>query len=83
MLAEIDIQIDRENYGDWIKIFIPYASDEQMFGILQNEQGATVKKLKLTEGYNSIDISNLNCAFIHLKIETPYETIFKKLKLKL
>jgi len=81
MTKEIDIQIERQNHGDWIKINMPYRSTEETFALLQNEYGEIIRRVKLTEGNNSIDISNINSSFINLKIETPYETILKKLKL--
>ncbi len=83
MLHEIAIQVERENHGDWITVHIPYSTPESMFGALQNDRGETIKRLKLKEGNNSIDISNIKYNCIHIKIETPYETIFKKLNLNL
>lgn len=83
MTKEIDIQIERQNHGDWLNIYIPYPSDEKMFGILQNEEGEIVKKVKLKQGNNSIDISNIKIPFINLKVETAYQIILKKLKLSL
>jgi len=83
MTKDIDIQLERQNHGDWINIYIPYPSDEKMFGSLQNEQGEIIKKVKLKEGNNSIDISNIKTASINLKVETAYQTILKKLKLSL
>ena len=83
MIKEIDIQVERQNHGDWIKIFIPYPSDEKMLAVLQNEYGETIKRVKLTGGNNSIDISNITTASVNIKIETASETILKKLNFRL
>ncbi len=83
MTKEIHIQVERQNRGEWINIYIPYPSDENMFGSLQNEEGEIVRRVKLKEGNNSIDISNIKTASINLKVETAYQTILKKLKLSL
>jgi len=52
-----------------------------MVAKLQNENGVRLKKVTLKEGNNSIDISNIKNKIVNLKIETPYETILKKLNL--
>ncbi len=83
MTKEIHIQIERESHGDWINVYIPYSCDEKTFGVLENEHGEIVKKVKLKEGNNSIDISNIKNTFINLKVETAYQTILKKLNLSL
>lgn len=81
MTRDISIQIEKQNYGYWLTIYIPYTSDEEMKGILQNGHGEILKKVKLKQGNNSIDISNIKNTSINLKIETAYETILKKLNL--
>lgn len=81
MTKEIKIEVEKQNQGDWLNIYIPYKTDEDMFGILQNEHCETLKKVKLKQGNNSIDISNIKNRSINLKIETAYETILKNLNL--
>lgn len=81
MPVEISIEIERQNHGDWLNVYIPYQSDEAMACILQNEYGEVIKKVKLKAGSNSIDISSIKNTTINLKIETAYETILKKLNL--
>lgn len=83
MTRDISIQIEKQNYGYWLTIYIPYASDEDMKGILKNGNGEILKNVKLKQGNNSIDISNIKNTSINLKIETAYETILKKLNLSL
>ncbi|MEO6254671.1 MAG: hypothetical protein ABIO79_15270 [Ferruginibacter sp.] len=83
MTKDINIEIERQNHGDWINIYIPYPSDEKMFGSLQNEHGEIVKKVTLKQGNNSIDISSIKSTSINLKVETAYQTILKKLKLSM
>lgn len=81
MTKEIKIEVEKQNHGDWLNIYIPYKTDEEMFGILQNEHCETLKKVKLKPGNNAIDISNIKHKSINLKIETAYETILKNLNL--
>ena len=81
MIKEISIQVEKQNHGNWLNIYIPYKTDEAMDGTLQNEHGKTLKKVKLKQGNNAIDISNIKSKSINLKIETVYETILKKLNL--
>jgi len=81
MTKEISIEVEKQNQGDWLNIYIPYKTDEAMACILLNDHGETLKKVKLKPGNNSIDISNINNTTINLKIETAYETILKKLNL--
>ena len=79
MTKEIDIQIERENHGDWIRICMPHQSRGNMLAIFQNDQGEIIKRVKLAAGSNAIDISHISNPSINLKIETPYQTICKKL----
>ncbi len=81
MTKEIKIQLEKQNQGDWLNIYIPYKTDEAMTCLLQNEHGETLKKVQLKQGNNSIDISHINNKSINLKIETAYETILKNLNL--
>ena len=82
MTKEIDIQIERQNHGDWIKIFIPYPTSEKMTATLQNVHGETIKRVKLSPGNNAIDISQVIYSTILLKIDTAFETILKKIQIK-
>ena len=81
MIKEIDIQIEKQNHGDWIKIFVPYPASEKMIAILQNENGETIKRVKLSSGNNAIDISQVIYSTILLKIDTAFETILKKIQI--
>jgi hypothetical protein len=81
MTKEIDIQLEKQNQGDWIKIFVPYPASEKMIAILQNENGETIKRVKLSSGNNAIDISQVIYSTILLKIDTAFETILKKIQI--
>lgn len=81
MTKEIGIQVERQNHGDWIKVYIPYRSNERTFALLQNEYGEILRRVQLNEGNNSIDISHITGTSVNLKIETAYETILKQIKL--
>jgi hypothetical protein len=81
MSTNISIQIETQNHGDWIKIFIPYPSSEKMIATLQNVDGETIKRVKLSSGNNAIDISQVIQSIILLKIDTAFETISKKILL--
>jgi hypothetical protein len=76
---EISIQLEIQNHGEWIKIFIPYDSIEKMTARMQNDNGEVLKIVKLVQGNNAIDISNIKSKSINLKIETPFETISKRI----
>ncbi len=78
---EISILLEIQNHGEWIKVFIPYSSTEKMSARIQNDAGDTLKMLKLIQGNNAIDISNIKSQSINLIIETAYETISKQIKL--
>ncbi len=82
MISAITISVEIQNHGDWIKIFIPYETTEKMFAQLQNDSGDTLKTVKLIQGNNAIDISTITNQYINLKVETQFETIFRKLNLK-
>jgi hypothetical protein len=77
---EISILLEIQNHGDWIKVFIPYSTTEKMTAHIQNDAGDILKMVKLIQGNNAIDISNVKNQTINLKIETPYETISKQIK---
>lgn len=79
---EISILLEIQNHGEWIKVFIPYSSTEKMSARIQNDAGDTLKVVKLIQGNNAIDISNVKNQCINLKIETQFETIFRKINLK-
>ncbi len=81
MSSAIRIQVEIQNHGYWLNVYITYQTDEEMVAKLQNENGEILKKVTLKEGNNSIDISNIKNKIVNLKIETPYETILKKLNL--
>jgi hypothetical protein len=81
MTTEISIEIEKQNHGNWIKIFIPHPSSEKMMATLQKEDGETIKRVKLLSGNNAIDISQIIQSSILLKIDTAFETISKKIML--
>jgi hypothetical protein len=81
MTSEISIQIETQNHGDWIKIYIPYPSSEKMIATLQQVDGEVIKRVKLLSGNNAIDISQIIQSTILIKIESPFETISKKIML--
>jgi hypothetical protein len=79
MTTEISIQVENQNHGNWIKIFIPYPSSEKMIATLQNVDGETIKRVNLLSGNNAIDISEIIQSTILLKIDSAFETISKKI----
>jgi hypothetical protein len=81
MTKEIDIQLENQNHGYWIKIYIPFECQEKMTAVLQNQTGEILRLVQLTQGNNAIDISYMNNQTINLKIETPNQTILKKIKI--
>jgi hypothetical protein len=81
MISEISIEVETQNHGDWIKIYIPYPTSEKMIATLQNIDGEVLKRVKLLSGNNAIDISQIIQSTILLKIDSPFETTSKKLTL--
>jgi hypothetical protein len=81
MITDISIQVETQNHGDWIKIYIPYPSSEKMVATLQNVDGEVIKRVKLLSGNNAIDISQIIQSTILIKIDSSFETISKKLTL--
>ena len=81
MTSLITILREKQNHGDWLKIFIPYAASDKTTAYIQNSHGEIIKHVYLNEGNNAIDISNIEEEMVDVKIETPYEIILKKIKL--
>lgn len=67
--------------GRWLRVYIPYDARQVSTASIQNTSGSLLKKTKLFEGNNSIDISNITDAVVNLKIETPFETILREIKI--
>ena len=79
-MSEITITTEKENFGDWLKIHIPYPI-EKSTATLQNMHGETIRHVKLNEGNNAIDISNMKDKVVDVKIDTPYEIILRKINI--
>ncbi len=67
--------------GRWLRIHIPYDTKQLSTVTIQDTSGSLLKKTKLYQGNNSIDISNLAEETVNLKIETPFETILTEIKI--
>ena len=67
--------------GRWLRIHIPYDAKQSSMATIQNTGGSLLKKTKLYQGNNSIDISNITEETVNLKIETPLETILREIKI--
>ena len=79
MNSQITILREKQNHGDWLKIFIPYADLKKTTAYIQNSQGEIIKQVNLNDGNNAIDISNIKEDIIDVKIETFNEIILKKI----
>ena len=79
----ITILREKQNHGDWLKIFIPYAASDKTTAYIQNSHGQIIKHVYLNEGNNAIDISNIEEDIVDVKINTPHEIILKQIKLTL
>lgn len=78
---QITIDTEKQNHGDWLKIFIPYPTLEKTVAYIQNCHGEIIKSVQLNEGNNAIDISHIDEDIIDVKIETPYEIILRKINI--
>ncbi len=81
MITEINIQTEKQNHGHWLKIFIPYPTNEKTTASIQNSHGEIIKHVKLNDGNNAIDISNIIEHIIDVKIETAFEIILRKINI--
>jgi|GEM_PF-3586673 len=81
MEKQITIQTEMINHGSWIKINIPYQTATLCLAIFENDDGALLKKVALNEGNNAIDVSSIQSSSITVKVDTPFETILKKIKI--
>jgi hypothetical protein len=79
MTSEITIKTEKQNHGDWLKIYIPYPTKEKTTAYIQNSHGEIIKHVKLSEGNNAIDISNIEDDIVDVKVDTPYEIILRKI----
>lgn len=77
------IRIENETMvkGRWLRIHIPYDTRQGSTATIQDTGGSLLKKIKLYQGNNSIDISNLEEETVNIKIETPFETILREIKI--
>ena len=82
MLAPIIIEQEQQNHGHWINVLIPYHSADKMQATIMNEYGEVLKKVYVSEGKNSIDISAVKIEVISVKVETAYQTVVKEIKIK-
>ncbi|MBL7726549.1 MAG: hypothetical protein JNM68_02640 [Dinghuibacter sp.] len=81
MPVEITISNDVLYKGNWLHIHIPSAKQQVTEATLQNQEGTVIKRVKLHEGHNMIDVSQVKEPVVHLKIDTAFETICKEIKL--
>jgi hypothetical protein len=78
----ITIEQELHNRSRWIKVFVPSSIRKNSSACIQDKQGVVLKRLSLSEGYNSIDVSQIEENIINIKVETPFETILKEINLK-
>lgn len=81
MTSQITIETEKQHYGNWLKINIPYPSLKKTTACLQNSHGEILKFVMLNEGNNTIDISNIVEEMVDVKIETPCEIILRKINI--
>ena len=81
MMSQITIETEKQNHGDWLKIYIPYPTIEKATAFIQNSHGEIIKNVQLNEGNNAIDISNIADDIVDVKIDTAYEIILRKINI--
>jgi hypothetical protein len=79
--SKIIIETEDQNHGEWLKIYIPYPTQEKTTATIQNSHGEIIKHVKLKEGHNAIDISNIADDEVDVKIETANEIILRKINI--
>ncbi len=81
MTDDIKIEVDRQNHGQWIRIFLPFFSQKASTAIIRDEAGQTLMQVSLSQGHNALDLSGISETVVFLKIETEYETAFRRIAL--
>jgi hypothetical protein len=81
MEDSIIIKAEFQNKGNWLKIFLPNSFSNNAFAIIKSSDGDVLKKVALEGGNNAIDLSNIQESCLNVKVETPYETVFKQIKI--
>jgi hypothetical protein len=81
MREAIIIKQEPGNCNHLINIYMPPCSGEYSNVTIRDGQGTVLQRLSLSEGNNVIDISHFSAAVICIKVETPYETILKEIKI--
>lgn len=82
MARQIELAIEKMNHGNWLKVSIPYTTPIAMTATLQNDHGQMLKMVKLVSGNNLIDLESISKQSVHIKIDTPFETILKEMYLE-
>jgi hypothetical protein len=82
MPQQIEIAVEKMNRGNWLRIVIPYKTSTGMTATLLKPGGETLTTMFLETGNNLIDIGAFTQQTINIKIDTPYETLLKELKLE-
>lgn len=77
MAGQIELVIEKMNHGHWLKVTIPYATNTLMTAMFHNTKGEVLKTVKLATGNNLIDIESIKKQAVHIKIDTPFETLLK------
>jgi hypothetical protein len=82
MPQQIEVALQKMNHGNWLKIVVPYKTSAGMTATLLKPGGETLTTMNLEVGNNLIDIGSFKQQTISIKIDTPYETLLKDLKLE-
>lgn len=80
MENQITISAVQQNNSNWLKVFLPNKTSPSS-AIIKGDSGHILKRIDLEEGSNAIDISTICENNISIKVETPFETVLKHLKI--
>lgn len=80
MENQITISAEQHNNSSWLKVFVPNKIVPSS-AVIKGDNGHILKRIDLEEGNNAIDISSIHENSISIKVETPYETVLKHLKI--
>ena len=90
MIKEIGIQVERQNHGDWIRIFIPYPSDEKMLAVsILDKKLNDLKNMgaaNLTPGTTSYPVGsvlNQGTLVVTISAEEPNNPKLKSVSVKI
>jgi hypothetical protein len=81
MESKVLIEQEVQFRSRWIKVYVPPYSEQRCTASLLDKTGAELRRFFLNAGHNAIDVTDLKENPVHIKVETPFETVLKEINL--